>query len=443
MKLSIVVIDDNEMHANAVKIYILQKGHDVVTANRGEKGLELIKQKQVDLVLCDFMMPVMNGLEVLQEIKKINSLISVVIMTAYGNIEHAVEIMKTGADDYITKPFKWIEIENILTRFIEKKKLIEENLYLKKQLQDRYKFGTVLTKNQIMESILDQVTNVANNNKLVIISGESGTGKELIARAIHGASSRNQKPFILVNTSSYSGKNLELDLFGYVKEAFSGATHDQIGAVEQADKGTLFINEIGELPQGIQKKLQQLVNYGFINRLGDKKEFKVDVQLICATQKKLTNKDILDQPGSVNFSLPPLRERKEDVPLLVEHFIKKFSVSSGKTLKGITSKALEMLMSHDFPGNISELENIIEQSVILCKSDQITVNDLVLPMKKKSGIIEIDPYDLSEGFDAKLFKLEKIMIEEALKRSNGNQSAAARLLKISERKIRFRLSKIR
>ena len=383
-KLSILLIDDEESILTSIKSFLSRRGHNVLTASDGEEGIEKIKNNVIDLVLTDYRMPKKNGLEVLKETKQINPNIDVVVITAFGNLDDAVGIMKNGAYDYLTKPIDLDELENLITRVGEKRILISENKILREQLQEKFKFNSIISQSGEMENVLNIVGRVANSKATVMIRGESGTGKEVIAKAVHFASNRKDQPFVTVNIASLSENLLESELFGHEKGSFTGAINQRKGRFEEADGGTLFIDEVGDIPLSMQVKLLRAIQFGEFQRLGSSTTTSVDVRIIAATHRNLEEmikseefrEDLYYRLNVVSVKLPKLRDRRGDIPLLAEHFIKKFSEINGKNITGITSDALDKIVKYSFPGNVRELENMIEHAIVLCRDENIGINDL-------------------------------------------------------------------
>ncbi len=447
---SILIIDDEPAQLQSLKSFLSRRGYEVFTATDGPEGLHLAEQHTIDLVLTDYRMPEWNGAMVLRKIKDLNPDIDVVVMTAYGSIEDAVDIMKAGAYDYLTKPIDLDELENLIKRVREKRFLIAENRLLKEQLRERFKFEAILSQSGEMEQVLNTAARVAPSKATVLIRGESGTGKELIARAIHFASPRKDKPFVVVNVAALSENLIESELFGHEKGAFTGATQQRRGRFEEADGGTLFIDEVGDIPLSVQVKLLRAIQFGQFERLGGNETLQVDVRIIAATHRDLEammqagefRDDLYYRLNVVSIWIPPLRQRKTDIPVLVDHFIQKYAQENQKTVKGISREALDHLMKYNFPGNVRELENMIERAVVLCRGEIITTDDLpaTLQVFPEKGLL--DPHDLEAGYEAKMRAFESEMIRTALQETGGNQSAAARLLGITERHLRSRLEKL-
>ncbi|MDW7679208.1 MAG: sigma-54 dependent transcriptional regulator [bacterium] len=447
---SILIIDDEEAQILSLKSFLQRRKFEVFSATNGRDAIEIVNNNTIDLVLTDLRMPQWDGLTILNKVKALNPEIDVVVMTAYGNIEDAVHIMKSGAYDYLTKPIDLDELENLILRVQEKRLLVAENRLLKEQLASRFKFEGIVSQSSEMENVLNTAARVASSKATVLIRGESGTGKELIARVIHFASPRKDAPFVVINVAALSDSLLESELFGHEKGAFTGAIQQRIGRFEQANTGTLFIDEVGEIPLPLQVKLLRAIQFGQIERLGSNSTVELDVRLIAATHRNLEQmiqngefrEDLFFRLNVVSIYIPPLRRRKLDIPLMIDHFIKKYATENNKPVKGITREALDFLMKYQFPGNVRELENMIESAVVLTRGEYITQKDLPQQLKFKSERAILDPTQLEDGYDAKMKSFEKEMISEALTRTNGNQSAAARLLGITERHLRSRLEKL-
>ena len=447
---SILIIDDEPAQLVSLKSFLSRRGYEVFTASSGPEGLDIAQQKTIDLVLTDFRMPEWDGGQVLTEVKSLNPDIDVVVMTAFGSVEDAVNIMKGGAYDYLTKPIDLDELENLIQRVQEKRELVAENRQLKQQLQEKFKIDTIISQSGEMEAVLNKAARVAPSKATVLIRGESGTGKELIAHAIHVASTRKDKPFVVVNVAALSENLLESELYGHEKGTFTGATRQRIGRFEQANGGTLFIDEVGDIPLSIQVKLLRAIQFGQVERLGGSATIDVDVRIVAATHRNLEEmikagefrEDLFYRLNVVTIWIPALRNRKSDVPLLVEHFIQKYAKENQSQVKGISREALDFLMKYDLSGNVRELENIIESAVVLCRQEYITRRDLPAKLQIVSEKSALDPHHIEDGYDEKMQAFEKEMINEALSRNHGNQSAAARSLGITERHLRSRLEKL-
>ncbi|MDD4356192.1 MAG: sigma-54 dependent transcriptional regulator, partial [Smithellaceae bacterium] len=413
----------------------------------GETGVRMVAENQFDLILLDYKMPGMDGMEVLKEVKRINHEIDVVIITAYGTIETAVEAIKVGAIDYITKPVELDELLILVDRVTERRGLIRENELLKQELgKQGVTTEKIIYKSPQMVELINMASRVATSRASVLIQGESGTGKELLARLIHQLSPRSHKPIIVVNCGALQENLLESELFGHEKGAYTGASSRRIGRFEEADGGTLFLDEIGELSPAIQVKLLRFLQEREISRLGSNINISVDVRIISATNRDLDvqvkeeifREDLFYRLKVVTMSLPPLRERKEDLPALIDHFMDKFTRENAKDIKGITAEARDLLLKYNYPGNVRELVNIMERAVVIARDEYITVNDIPFknddledPSKKKS----------SGSLRESLEELEKHLITEAMDKASDNQTKAAEMLGMSERMLRYKLKK--
>lgn len=448
--LRILLVDDEEPQLKSLGGFLRKRGHTVYTATSGETGYQTARGNYVDLVLTDFRMPGWDGLTVLKELKALNPDIDVVVLTAYGNVERAVEIMKSGAYDYITKPVDLDELENLINRVWEKRRLTSENRLLREELGKRFGFDAIVWRSGVMEEVLNTAARVAPSKATVLLRGDSGTGKELVAKAIHYAGPRHGKPFVAVNIAALPDSLVESELFGHEKGSFTGATQRQVGKFEQADGGTLFIDEIGDTPLQTQAKLLRAIQSGEFQRVGGEDVVTPDARIIAATNRNLEEminngsfrEDLYYRLNVVTITIPPLSERKEDIPPLIDHFIGKYTAQDGKAVKGMTKDALDKIMKHEFPGNVRELENMIHRAVVLSRNEYISVDDLSFIASSSEGGRSLDPTDLSNGHDEKMAAFEKEMILESLRQSGGNQSAAARLLGISERHLRSRMARL-
>ncbi len=444
MSWTILVVDDEAAQRDALAGFLKKKGHNPKTAETGEEAFQKIKNETIDLVLTDMRMPGMDGQELLKNIKQLNPDIDVIVMTAYGNVESATQAMKNGAADFITKPIDLEQLELAMAKTLERKQLISENKRLREMADERLQFGGIISKSSAMAKALSVAARVAPSRATVLILGESGTGKELVARAIHYASPRRDEPFVAVNIAALSDNLVESELFGHEKGAFTGADRQRQGRFEMAHQGTLFIDEVADIPLNTQAKLLRVLQEQRIERLGSSGSIEVDVRVITATNRPLAKmvesgefrEDLYYRLNVVSIQLPPLRERRTDIPALAEHFRKKYSERHGKNVTAISREAMDQLMKYDYPGNVRELENMIEQAVVLSRDDVIARADL-------PGIAAGNKnYDDQAGlFQERVEAFEKNMIVDALRKSHGIQTRAAELLGISERHLRYKIKK--
>ncbi len=444
---SILIIEDEAKMRRLLELNLGEDGFSTLSAGDAETGLKLLAQNSVDLVVTDLKLPGMDGLQLLQAIKRQNAAMPVVVMTAFGSVETAVEAMKAGASDYVLKPFSLAEMRMVIHKELDVRNLREENRSLREALGKRYAHPNVVARSPKMQEVLSTVERVAPTNSTVLLGGESGVGKDLIARAIHEKSKRSAGPFVKINSTAIPENLLESELFGYEKGAFTGASASKPGKFELADKGTLFLDEIGDVPPATQVKLLRVLQEREFERLGGTRTIKVDVRLIAATNRDLREaleqgtfrEDLYYRLNVVPIDIAPLRERKEDIPDLVSLFTARFAGDSGKAIEGVSPDAMQVLMSHHWPGNVRELQNIIERACALAKGRVLEVADIHLDARAAKTANGADIF-LPEGMT--LEQWEDEMIQEALRRANGNKSQAARLLGLSRNALRYRLSKI-
>jgi len=445
MNANILIVDDEKIQREMLGGYLGKKGYDVKLASSGAEALDIINKSTVDVMITDQKMPEMSGIELAGKVRKEHPNISIMILTAYGSIEDAVQAMKNGVEDYLTKPLNMEELDVILTKILDKRQLVRENEWLKEQIQTNLHVSGIIYVSEAMEEVMSKVARAAESHATVLVTGESGTGKELVARAIHEASDRKDKPFTAVSCSAIPENLIESELFGHEKGSFTGADRRRIGRFEQADGGTLFLDEIGDVPLYVQVKLLRVLQERTFARVGGNETISVDVRIIAATNRNLEEEvkngtfrdDFFYRLNVVGLEIPPLRERKSDIPVLVDHFIRHYASEHDKQIHSITPESLDLLIKYPFPGNVRELGNIIEQAVVLSRGDIITVQSL--PARITGG--EKSVAASTHGLDGQVEDLERRSLRKALKETNGNKSAAARLLGISERKVRYMVKK--
>jgi len=444
----ILVVDDEENFRHILSVILKKERYEVETASNGEEALQRISNSTFDQVLCDIRMPGMDGLDFLKEVRKTEADANVIMMSAYGTLDTAVEAMKLGAYDYISKPFKPDEIILTLKKAEERERLRKENEHLRKEVKREYSFDNIVSKNEKMQGIFDMIQKVAPYKSTILITGESGTGKEVVARALHYHSDRSQSLFMPVNCGAIPENLLESELFGHSKGAFTDAIRTKKGLFEEADGGTLFLDEIGELPPQLQVKLLRVLQDGEIRRVGEAKAIQIDVRIVAATVKDLVKEvnegrfrdDLFYRLNVVPVHIPPLRDRKEDIPLLVTHFMKKHSQSLGKNIAGINPKALEVLINYKWYGNVRELENTIERAIVLADGENIELQNLPHDIQNFQERVEVTTLSEEEYSIKRASKaLETTLIRRALKKTKGNHTHAARLLEISHRALLYKI----
>jgi two-component system, NtrC family, response regulator AtoC len=447
----LLIIDDEENMRHMLSSLLNKSGYRVDTASDGADALEMVDQTLYDFILCDLKMPNMDGMEFFETARDKLWASTVIMMSAYGSIDTAVEAMKKGAYDFISKPFKPGEVLLTLKKAEERESLKRENLWLKeriRKIQENYCFGNMVSKSNAMLNVFKLAEKVAQYNTTVLIYGDSGTGKELVAKGIHFAGQRAKKSLVPVNCGSIPENLLESELFGYKKGAFTGADTDKKGLFEEAEGGTLFLDEIGELPLSLQVKLLRVLQENEIRAVGDSKTKKIDVRIIAATAKQLEDEvhkgrfreDLFFRLNVVPIKLPPLSSRPEDIPLLCHHFLEQFNISLEKGIKGIAPAAMSLLLKHSWPGNVRELENMIERAVVLAEDAILLPQNFPPELEAEADTNKMD--DLFEGYSLKAARkmLEKKLITKALKTTKGNRTQAARILEISHPSL---LSKIK
>lgn len=444
---TILVIDDETTQREALAGYLEKQGFQVLTADSGRSGMELFQQQPADLILTDFRMPDLDGMGVLEQARQINPEVEVVMITAYGSVSGAVDAMQQGAFHYLEKPVDLDELDEVVERALERRHRTSENRALQKQARERMEFAGIIAVDPVMEAALNVAARAAVSRATVLITGESGTGKELVARAIHAASPRADGPFVPVNCAALSENLLESELFGHEKGAFTGADRMRKGRFEQADGGTLFIDEVGDIPPVAQVKLLRVLQERTFERVGGNQPIQVDVRLVAATNRDLTamvqegsfREDLFYRLNVVTVELPPLRCRRKDIPALLDHFLARFARENDKEIQDFSREAMERLMRYEYPGNVRELQNIVERAVVMARGELITTSDLPIGAaeSRAENASVREPGSLPEQVES----LEREAIARALEQANGVQSRAAEILGLTERNLRYKLKK--
>jgi two-component system response regulator PilR (NtrC family) len=447
----VLVVDDERSMRDLLAIMLKQEGHDVAVVEGGAQAIETLSREVFDLVITDLRMREVDGLAVLRAAKELSPETVVVVITAFASTETAVEAMKLGAYDYITKPFKMDEIKLVLANALERKRLQDENQALKRQLRRERRFDNFVGGSRQMLEIFETIRKTADSLSTVLVTGESGTGKELVARAVHEESPRRNRPFVSVNCGAIPETLMESELFGHVKGAFTGAVASTVGLFSAANGGTLFLDEVTEVPPSLQVKLLRVIQEREIRRVGDTKDIKVDVRLVAASnrdvakavQDGILREDLFYRLNVIPIHIPPLRERREDIPLLVAHFIKHRSAELGRSVRTVTPAALAVLESYRWPGNIRELENVIERALVLGSGEVFDVDALPPDLRRPPDVLDIAVEIPESGLDleATLDQIEQRYIHLALARTGGVQTRAAELLRVSFRQLRYKLQK--
>ena len=448
---TILIVDDEKNYLVVLDTLLSEEGYEVLTAESAVHAMRKWRSNDLDLILTDMKMPKVSGIELLEMVKKQDADLPVILMTAFGTVEKAVEAMKKGAFDYVTKPFQNQELKLTVRKALEMRRLVKQNRLLHKELSERYQFDNIVGKSKAMLKVYELVKKVANTKATVLISGESGTGKELIARSIHFNSERKSMPFISVNCSALTDTLLESELFGHEKGSFTGAVSMRKGRFELADTGTLFLDEVGDMSPNLQVKLLRVLQEREFERVGGNRTISVDARIIAATNKDLWTEvqdgsfreDLYFRLNVVHINVPPLRERADDISLLVSYFLKKYTEENRKNSIELSPEAWRILLSHKWPGNVRELENAIERAVILCNGKQITEGDL----PEEILVLEQSEFDIDRCIpigkklpDA-LAEIEEKMLRRALKQCENVQTRAAELLGIEKNLLRYKMRK--
>jgi two-component system, NtrC family, response regulator HydG len=441
---TVLVVDDDQANLSSLAVTFEREGWRAVTASNGKEALDLLRQSPVDVVLTDLAMPGIDGLDLLKNLKKLRPETEVILMTAYGTVEKAVEAMKEGADDFVTKPFKRAQIVKAVKKCLEKQALLLEVKDLKHKIQTLTQ-RTIVGQSEGVRKTLETIKQAASSQATILIQAENGTGKELLARAVHDYSQRRDKPFIPVNCGAIPETLFEAELFGHEKGSFTGAAYAREGKFTQANHGTLFLDEISETPIQLQVKLLRAIAEREIEPIGGKPH-KVDVRVVAATNRDLKKlveegkfrQDLYFRLNVINVSIPPLRDRRDDIPLLADHFLQKYKDQNGRAnITGISREAIEVLTSYDWPGNVRELENAVQRAVVLCTGNVITARDL----PEQIGVTESIGRTLSISVGTSLEEIERRVIQETLRLTKGDKRLAAQLLGIATRTIYRKLDR--
>ncbi len=445
MKPKILVVDDEPSHRQMIKAVLSAEGYEIKEAADGNQAVKAVEEKFHDLILMDIRMPGLSGIEALQKIKDISPGIPVIIMTAYASVNTAIEALKSGAYDYLTKPLDIEELKILVAKALRFQKLEQENIYLKEQLNNRFDFSNIIGRSPAMKQLFETMALVAPSEATVLIAGESGTGKELIANAIHQNSARAQRPFIKVNCAALPETLLESELFGHEKGAFTGATARKQGRFQLAHNSSILLDEIGEMSPTTQAKILRVLQEREFEPIGSTQTIKVDTRVIAATNKNLEEEikkgrfreDLFYRINVVTIEVPALRDRHEDIPLLADFFLKRYAEKNRRVIKGFTPRAMDLLMRYDWSGNVRELENVVERAVIMARGEMITPLEFPENLKELDGELKEPRLNLSAGRSLK--EVEKEMILRTLAETGGNRTHAASILGISRRTLQLKL----
>ncbi|MEW6350854.1 MAG: sigma-54 dependent transcriptional regulator [Thermodesulfobacteriota bacterium] len=446
---TVLVVDDEKNYLVVLEDLLIDEGYEVLTASSATEAVDIVEANPVDAILSDIKMPGMSGIELLEKAKSLDADLPVILMTAYAEVDQAVDAMKKGALDHIQKPFDNSHVKRAIARAVERRALVKNIRHLQAELGSVW--GHIIGRSKAMDRVFSVMKRVSDTPTTVLITGESGTGKELIARGVHNASSRKEKPFVSINCGAIPADLLESELFGHERGAFTGAVSLKQGKFEFADQGTLFLDEVGEMPLALQVKLLRVLQEHEFQRVGGNKDIRVDVRIVAATNKDLREEveakrfreDLYFRLHVVSVTVPPLRERREDIPLLVAHFVDKFSRKLGRAVTEVLPEVMASLYGYYWPGNVRELENVVERAVVMCRGHVLTVDDLP-PELRDSPEIE-DSLDRlisgEKGLADTLESIEERMIRQALKRASNVQAQAAKALGLSRSNLQYKMKK--
>src|SRR4051812_45785309 len=443
----VLVVDDEENLRIVLRTLLKRQGYEVETAASGEEALALVDSFGPDVIITDVRMPKMGGLDLLATLKAKGNEATVIVMSAYGNVDLALEAIKAGAYDYVQKPFKHEEIVLTLRKAEEREALRRENRVLREEIRKEHQFEQILAKSSSMQDIFRTIAKIADFKTTVLISGESGTGKELVARALHRRGARRANAFVAVNCGAIPENLLESELFGHKKGAFTDANHDRRGLFEEADGGTLFLDEIGELPLALQVKLLRVLQDEMIRRVGDTRDLKVDVRIVAATHRDLVaevkagrfREDLFYRLNVLPILVPPLRSRRDDVPLLIDHFVAKNNARLGTSIRGLDTEARRVLVEYSWPGNVRELENSIERAMVLSEGDMIVASDLPDRIREARDPMQVQLASGELSIKKTTRVIEEMLIRRALQKTKGNRTRAAEVLELSHRALLYKI----
>ncbi|MBK8218415.1 MAG: sigma-54-dependent Fis family transcriptional regulator [Myxococcales bacterium] len=443
----VLVVDDEENIRLVLRTLLRKHGYEVEVADNGETALALVESFGPDVILTDVRMPKLGGLDLLATLRAKQSPATVIVMSAYGNVDLALEAMKAGAYDYVGKPFKPDEIVLALRKAEERESLRRENRSLREQIRAEQRFESILAKSQEMQDVFRTISKIADYKTTVLVTGESGVGKELVARALHARSSRKNMPFVAINCGAIPENLLESELFGHRRGAFTDANADRRGLFEEATGGTLLLDEIGELPLSLQVKLLRVLQEETIRRLGDTKDAKVDVRIVAATHRDLAaevkagrfREDLYYRINVLPVHIPPLRGRKDDIPLLVDHFVTRNNARLGTHIRGVSPEARKLLIEYPWPGNVRELENTIERAMVLAEGEVLDANDLPERLRESLDPVQAQLATGELSIKKTSAAIEEILIRRALQKTKGNRTRAAEVLEISHRALLYKI----